>query len=261
MSHHTESTGKPASRKSRRALAFVLPAVLAFLPLSTNTADAASICQQIERRLVAVTQTPEAGGRERFDRAIRQSRAAGCGPRGFASPRDAHCRVHAQRIHDLQRFVARSTGFARNDAGRERARLTAALRANGCVGGQIERGQVTARDTLGPAIRTMDGSIPVPLPRPASPAEIRQARYVEHGASRLAALDLARAEELARPRAIPASRHGIRVVGGRFLAQPDEDMNFVAIATGSASPANQVLGGLLAVMDVGIVSSAVAAEH
>jgi hypothetical protein len=235
MRHDTESTGKPASRKSRRAIAFILPAVLAFLPLSTNTADAASICQQIERRLVAVTQTHESGGRERFDRAVRLSR--------------------------LERFPARSSGFARGDADRERARLTAALRADGCVGGQMDRGQVMARDTLGPAIRTMDGSIPVPLPRPASPAEIRQARYVEHGESRLAALDLARAEELARPRAIPASRREIRVVGGRFLAQPDENMNFVAIATGSASPANQVLGGLLAVMDVGIVSSAVAAER
>jgi hypothetical protein len=121
--------------------------------------------------------------------------------------------------------------------------------------------QAAKIDRAGPPVLTTEGAIPVPLPRPASPAEIDQARYVEFGRSRQAALDLARVEELARPRMISPARRDIRVVGGRFLAQPDEAMDFMAVATGSENPANEILSSLLAVIEGAIVSSAVAAER
>ncbi len=57
------------------------------------------------------------------------------------------------------------------------------------------------------------------------------------------------------------ARRDIRIVGGRFLALPDENMDFIAVSTGSESPANQILGGLLAVIEGALVSSAVAAER
>lgn len=249
----TLETAAPGNRAlPANALAI---AVLSLLPLATTASHAGSICRQIEHRLAAVSASPHRG-QVGLDHAVRLSQEAGCGPRGFASPRDTHCRVHAGRIEAL-----RSGGLAPNDADRERGRLNAALRANGCQGTQREgRRDVARADPPVPAIRTMDGTIPVPLPRPASPAEMYQASYVQHGRSRLAAIDLARLDELSRPHAIPASRRAVRVVGGRFLAQPDEEMNFTAVATGSDSPANVFLAGVLAVVGDALVTKAVAAE-
>jgi hypothetical protein len=255
MTRKSAILGNRAASAGRRAIAVVVPALLAFLPLSTAASQAGSICRQIEHRLAAVSASPRQAP-DRLARAVRLSQQAGCGPSGFASPRDTHCRVHARRIQDL-----RSTGFAPADAARERGRLKAALRVNGCHGQQQKRPrQVVEVDRPEPAIRTMDGTIPVPLPRPMSPAEIYQTNYVQHGESRLAAIDEARLEVLARPRAIPANRQAVRVVGGRFLAQPDEETNFVAIATGSDSAANEILGGFLAVIGDAIITKAVAAE-
>jgi hypothetical protein len=255
MTRNTALFGKRFASGKRRTAAIVLPALLAFLPLSTAASQAGSICHQIEHRLAAVSASPRQGP-DRLARAVQLSRAAGCGARGFASPHDTHCRVHARRIRDLQ-----SSGLAPTDPAREHGRLMAALRANGCQGREPEPRRVAKVERAAPAIRTVDGTIPVPLPRPMSPAEIYQTTYVQHGKSRLAAIDLARLEELARPRAIPASRRTVRVVGGRFLAQPDEETNFMAIATGSDNPANELLGGVLAVISEAIVSKAVAAEH
>lgn len=247
-------SGRAASAGAR-ALAVVVPALLAVLPSSTTASQAGSICRQIEHRLAAVSASPRQG-QDRLARAVRLSREAGCGPNGFAAPRDTHCRVHAARIHDH-----RSAGFAPADAARERGRLEASLQVHGCHGQQRKPPRQMVRiDRPEPAIRTLDGTIPVPTPRPATPSEIYQASYVQNGESRRAAIDGARLEELARPRAIPASRQAVRVVGGRFLAQPDEETNFVVIATGSDSAANELLGGVLAVIGNAIVSKAVAAE-
>lgn len=262
------STGRPDPRRLR-AFAFVVPALLAVLPLSTAVAEASSVCRQVEQRLAAATPAPRQD-RGALDRAVRQSRAAGCGPTGFASPHDTHCRAHAQRIHDLQSFA-----FVRGDTSRdrlrlERARLTAALRVNGCIGQQPARNrmvetpvrrQVALQDRIGSPILTVDGSIPVPTPRPASPAEVYKARYVELANSRIAALDIARARELAQPRPISPEREAVRVVGGRFLPEPDGRMDFAAIAYRSESPANGMLAGLLAAMKGTFVTSAIASER
>ena len=261
--------GKSFAQRSLRALAFVLPATFAILPVATATAEASSICRQIQHQLASVAQMPRQDAK-RLDRAVRDSRKAGCGPTGFASTHDTHCRIHAQRIHDLQRFAFVPAGSARGDARREHARLTSALRVNGCVGRQAGREQVAARadrkrvmeiDRVGAPVLTVEGSIPIPSPRPATTAEINQLRYVEHGESRIAALDLLRGEELARPREMSPARRDVRVVGGKFLPELNGEMNFMAIATRADSPANGILGSLLAVIEGTIVSSAVAAEH
>ena len=256
--------GKSFAQKGLRAFAFVLPVALAVLPIATATSEAASICRQIQHQLAAAAPPPRRDAKA-LDRAVRESRAAGCGPTGFASTHDTHCRVHAHRIHDLQSFAFVPTDTGRDGLRRERARLTAALRANGCVGQPTARKQVVERvvksDRAGSPILTVDGSIPVPTPRPASPAELYQARYVEHSNSRVAALDIARAQELVRPRAISPDRQAVRVVGGRFLAEPDGEMDFMVIAYSSESPANGILAGLLAAIEGTIVSSAVAAER
>lgn len=261
--------GTTFAQRSFRALAFVLPAALAILPVATATAEASSICRQIQHQLAAVAQMPRQDTK-RLDRAVRDSRKAGCGPTGFASTHDTHCRIHAQRIHDLQRFAFVPNGSARGDARREHARLTSDLRVNGCVGQQASRKQVVARadrkrvvdvDRVGAPILTVEGLIPIPSPRPATAAELYQARYVEHGESRIAALDLARGEELARPREMSPARQDVRVVGGKFLPELDGETNFMAIATRSESPANGILASLLAVIEGTIVSSAVAAEN
>lgn len=263
MTPHWMKPRTSFTRKSLHAFAVVLPAALATVPATTMVSAAGGICSQLQGRLAAVTQAPRQDT-SRLDRAVRQSRAAGCGSTGVASPHDTHCRSHAQRIDDLRRFSSRPAGHAGNDLRRERARLASALRVNGCVGQPANRTaerQVMTPDRLAPAILSVDGSIPVPSPRPASAAEILQARYVELGVSRQAALDLARIEELARPRGIPLSRLEVRVVGGRFLAEPDFEMDFVAIATKSGSRANGILVTLLDVISGTIVSTAIAAER
>ncbi|WP_187970260.1 hypothetical protein [Aquibium microcysteis] len=255
MTLKTAIPGNRAASATARVLAIVAPALLALLPLSTTASEAGSLCRQIEHRLAAVSAVPHRA-QDGLARAVRLSRQAGCGPNGFASPRDTHCRAHASRIQAL-----RSSGFAPGDAARERSRLKAALRANGCQRQQVESPrQVVRVKSPEPAVRTMDGTIPVPMPRPASPSEIYQANYVKHARTRMAAIDMARLEELAQPRAIPPSRQSIRIVGGRFLAQPDAETNFIAIATGSESAANEILGGVLAIIGDAIVSKAVAAE-
>ncbi|RST87927.1 hypothetical protein EJC49_02860 [Aquibium carbonis] len=250
------------ARKSLHAFAVVLPA-LAVMPATTSASAASGICQSIEARLASVAAAPR-HDTSRLDRAVRQSRAAGCGPTGSASPHDTHCRVHAQRIHDLRHSSAGATGRAGNELRRERARLTSALRVNGCMERSAPR--AVQRQAARPArvdapVLTADGSIPVPTPRPPSEAEIYQARYVELAASRQAALDLARMEELARSRTMPAWRQDVRVVGGRFLAEPDSGMDFATIAARSESPANEILVSLLAVLKGTLVSSAIAAER
>lgn len=269
MSHEVPPFGMPAAPRRWPVLAFVVPALLALAPLSAAASEAASVCRQIEQRLAAAAPQPRQDTKA-LDRAVRQSRAAGCGPMGFSSPHDTHCRVHAQRIHDLQSFAFVPGDSGRDRLRRERARLTAALRVNGCMGRQPARNQmvetagrrqVATLNRIGAPILTVDGSIPVPTPRPASPAEIYKARYVELANSRIAALDIARAEELARPRPISPERETVRVVGGRFLAEPDGEMKFKAIAYRSESPANGMLAGLLAVIGGVFVSSAVAAER
>lgn len=268
MQHEKSPSAKSSAPRRLRNLAFVVPAVLALLPMSPAFSEAASVCRQIEQRLAAAAPQPRRDTKA-LDRAVRQSRAAGCGPRGFASPHDTHCRIHAQRIHDLQSFAFVPTDTGRDRLRRERARLTAALRVNGCIGRQpvrnrtVEatgRGHVVTIGRPGLPIRSVDGSIPVPTPRPASPGEVYQARYVEHGNSRIAALDIARAQELARPRPISPNRQAVRVVGGRFLPEPDSEMDFTTIAYGGASPANGILAGLLAAIESTIVSNAVASE-
>lgn len=269
MNHEAPLSRVPAAPGRLRALAFVVPALLAFAPLSAAASEATSLCRQIEQRLAAAAPQPRQDTKA-LDRAVRQSRAAGCGPMGFSSPHDTHCRVHAQRIHDLQSFAFVPGDFGRDRLRRERARLTAALRVNGCIGRQparnqmVEtagRGQVATLNRVGAPILTVDGSTPVPTPRPSSPAEVYHARYVELGKSRIAALDIARGEELARPRPISPEREAVRVVGGRFLAEPDGEMDFRAIAYRGENPANGMLAGLLAVIEGIVVSSAVAAER
>jgi hypothetical protein len=262
MTPHRMKPRTSFARKSLHAFAVVLPAALAFLPATTMASAAGGICSQIQGRLAAVTQAPRQDT-SRLDRAVRQSRAAGCGSTGVASPHDTHCRSHAQRIDEL-RGSSQPAGHAGNDLRRERARLASALRVNGCVGQPANRTnqrQVMKRVLDTAPVLTVDGSIPVPTPRPASAAEIYQAGYVELGVSRQAALDLARIEELAQSRPIPLSAQGVRIVGGTFLAEPDSEMDFVAIATKSESPANELLVSLLAVLKGTLVSSAIAAER
>ncbi len=221
-------TWNALARQSLRALA--LPAALAILPVSTAASEASS-CRQLEQRLAQVTRAPRQQGSE-LDRVAGRPGAA---------------------------------GLASADMRRERVLPTSALQVKGCVGDPAGRAPSAERAAgigrAGPPILAMDGSIPVPLPLPASSAEIDAAGYVEFGRSRLAAADLARREELARPRTMSPARRDIRIVGGRFLALPDENMDFIAVSTGSESPANQILGGLLAVIEGALVSSAVAAER
>ena len=159
----------------------------------------------------------------------------------------------------MQRFSSQPSGYAQGDLRRERARLASALRVNGCVGQPVKRAREVKVDRLGTPILAVDGSIPVPMPRPASPAETYEARYVEHGRSRQAALDLALAEKLARPRELPPTERNIRVVVGGFLPEPDAETNFKSIATNSQNPANGFLVGLLAFVEGAIVTRAVAA--
>ena len=125
MKPHPTTPGQSFTRRRLRALAIILPAALAILPVSTVASGAASICRQIEHRLGAIAQ-PQRQDSNRLDRAIRQSRAAGCGSTGLASPHDTHCRVHAQRIQDMQRFSSQPSGYAQGDLRRERARGGAA---------------------------------------------------------------------------------------------------------------------------------------
>jgi hypothetical protein len=250
--------------KAARALAvpFVLPAALLLAPGAVGTADASSICRMLEQRIAAVAAAPRAGGRAKLERAVARSRADGCGASGYASPRDHHCRAHADRIDRLRNAGASSAGLSRSDVRRETQRLKAAQRANACFDGPAAAtGRVASADRTGTPIRTIDGTIPVPLPRPASPSEIYQAGYVEHGESRVAAQSLERARELARARDVPADRLAVRVVGGKFLPDPNEEMDFMAIATTSDNPANEVLGQVLATIEGYVVSGAVAAER
>lgn len=252
MTRETAIAGRHRSTSRARSVALLVPILLAILPLSTARSEAGSSCRRIEHRSAALA-APQRQDSGLLARAVRQSRAAGCGPQGFASPHDTHCRAHARRIQELQ-----AAGFA--PGGRDRGRILAAPQAGGCQGREATPRRVARADRAEPAIRAMDGTIPVPLPRPMSPAEIYQTNYVQHGRSRIAAIDLARLERLSRPRDIPADRQAVRVVGGRFLAQPDQHMDFAAISTASDNVANELLGDVLAVIGDAIVPRAVAAE-
>ncbi len=246
--------------KAARALAvpFVLPAALLAAP---GTADASSICRMLEQRIAAVSAAPRVDVRSQLDRAIGQSRAAGCGASGYASPRDHHCRAHAMRIDRLRHAGSERAGLSRSDVRRETLRLQAAQRANDCFGRPAPRSErVASAGRVGAPVRTMDGTIPVPLPRPASPSEIYQAGYVAHGESRVAAVAMERARELAQARPVPADRQSVRVVGGKFLPDPNEEMDFMAIATRSDNPANEFVASMFSTIEGYVVSGAIAAE-
>lgn len=263
----------PASRiptpLRRLAVSVMLPAAMGMLVVTGAPAAAASVCSQLEQRLAAVSSAPRADTARRLTRAIRLAQADGCGT--YASPRDGICRAHSNRISRLRHAV----GGGGSNVGHERMRLEAALRGNGCVGqkpgSSVRTAAVSTRpaavDRIGVPLRTMDGSIPTPTPRPASPGEIYQAQlenyqaqYVEHGRSLQHAADLKRARVLAEVRPVPAERGQVRVVGGKFLPDPNEEMDFMTIATTSGNPVNEVLGSMLAAIEGTIVQRAVAAE-
>jgi hypothetical protein len=239
-----------------------LSAAILLAPASVVAAEGSSVCRMLEQRLAAVAAAPRTNVRAQLDRAIRLSTAAGCGHSGYASPRDHHCRPHALRIEKLRQAGPSSSGPSHSEIRRERQRLKAAQRANRCFERPAPKTERIARvERVDEPILTTDGSIPVPQRRPASPSEIYQAHYVRHGETRIATIDMERIRELGRPRPIPAERMTVRVVGGTFLPEASEDMDFMAIATRSDYAGSGILGSMMAAIEGLVVSAAVAADQ
>lgn len=243
----------------RKIFITALAAALSTLPVSAGAATQQRLCQNLERRLDAVA-APSPATRTQLDHALRRARQDGCD--GYSLSRGSICRGHTIRIQRLQARVAdmNSGGYYRG----ERARLRSAIRANGCrsVGRpQPDRGGMVVRVERKPEpVLDASGNIPVPTARPMSPAEEYRAEYVTYAKSLRDAADLREWARLVQPHPIPADRRAVRVVGAKFLPDPNEEMNFERIARGDADPLNDVLVSVMSWIDQGIVSTAVAQE-
>lgn len=239
----------------------VLSLTMAFAPTGASAASN-SFCRQLENRLHSVAAPSRPAADARLSRALHMARVDGCDG-GYVVGRNSHCRAHANRIRQLRDMAG--SAVAARDQRATRARIKAALRANECYAPRnsqpVERvARVVRVDPSANPVRDVAGNIPVPSPRPLSPAEAYRAEYVAYGKSLDAAAALRIYAQLAEPRDLTPGQRDIRVVGGKFLPEPNEDMEFQRIAMGRSNPANDVVASVLRWVESGFVTSAVAEE-
>ena len=93
-----------------------------------------------------------------------------------------------------------------------------------------------------------------------SPAEEYRAEYVGYARSLKEAADNRAWKRLTKAHPIPPERREVRIVGSKFLPDPNEEMEFDRIAKGNAGPFNSVLASVVAFIDQSVVSTAAAGE-
>lgn len=231
------------------------------------SAASGSFCRQLENRLHVVAAPSRSAIDNRLSRAVQMARADGCDAGGFTVGRNTECRAHVNRIQRLRDMAGSATRS--NERAATRTQIKAALRANGCYEPRErkyeprERKPVERVVRLEPSanpVRDVAGNIPVPSPRPLSPAEAYRAQYVAYGRSLDTAADLLAYARLVEPRPLTPGQRNIRVVGGKFLPEQNDEMEFQRVAMGRSNPANDALASVLGWLKGGFVTSAVAEE-
>ncbi len=145
MGRSSDVSGRGALRPSSAPLAAFLAATLLALPFLAQPAEASSLCRQLNAQLASAGR-PAAGAQvRRFDQAIRsqqieldktrtQAANAGCG--GFLGALRGQCNSLNAAIVRMENHLAnlrqQRGALGGADPRRERARIEAALDANGC---------------------------------------------------------------------------------------------------------------------------------
>jgi hypothetical protein len=246
-------------RKSPILFSLAIAGLFAALPASATGMRCAAELEGNVLRVVQVGPSARDAASIRFDRLAFRAQEAGCDPYAAGAWQGRTCELLLGQLAALR---------DRLDAG---AAQRPWRRANCFEGAAVAVGQDNPR-LVRHVVRTapeawdMAGPIPVPTPRPEESAARTAAAndfadIPGAGApapARSDAVDATPAVDLTAARAIPADRRNVRVVGGRFLPDPDEEIDFHRMSQQNEPPLNEALN---TVIDFLGPTEAVAAER